>query len=238
MFSLFVLQIILALYSDLLGFICTRAESSNPVTCSHPTGPNTPGNQSVPFLIPRDSVQGPSLAHPTKLCVLGGGMNLSLDFPSSSPWKFRELLEALLSGVSRLPCSWLFLVTPSPPMNHVFQKLPEKASGANRKAGARVREMGIRNELSCHRGRSEKVAPRLLAKRAPSRCTLELSAPTQLCRRMAVSPARPMGHLLSAGGAQSGVGRAQGRSPVTEVTVLGRRRGGGAWDTSVSKPRR
>lgn len=163
---------------------------------------------------------------------------MSLDFLSSSPWKFRELLEALLSGVSRLPCSWLFLVTPSPPMNHVFQKLPEKASGANRKAGARVREMGIRNELSRHRGRSEKVAPRLLAKRAPSPCTLELSAPTQLCRRMAASPARPMGHLLSAGGAQSGVGRAQGRSPVTEVTVLGRRRGGGAWDTSVLKPRR
>lgn len=53
-------------------------------------------------------------------------------------------------------------------MNHVFQKLPEKASGANRKAGARVREMGIRNELSRHRGRSEKVAPRLLAKQAPS----------------------------------------------------------------------
>lgn len=37
---------------------------------------------------------------------------------------------------------------------------------------------------------------------------------------------------------ECGVGRAQGRSPVTEVTVLGRRRGGGAWDTSVLKPRR
>lgn len=109
-----VLKIIIALYLDLLGFICTCAVSSHPLTCSHPTGLNTPNNQSVPFLIPRDSVQSPRLPHPTKLCVLGGGINLSLDFPSSWPWKFRELLEALLSGVSCLPCSWLFLVTPSP----------------------------------------------------------------------------------------------------------------------------
>lgn len=127
-------------------------------------------------------------------------------------------------------------------MNHVFQKLPEKASGANRKAGARVREMGIRNELSRHRGRSEKVAPRLLAKRAPSRCTLELSAPTQLCRRMAVSPARPMGHLLSAGGAQSAEweghrGGAQSRKSQSWGGGVGEGRGTPAFRSPVGDPR-
>lgn len=76
----------------------------------------------------------------------------------------------------------------------------------------------------------------------PPPCTLELSAPTQLCRRMAASPARPMGHLLSAGGAQSAEweghrGGAQSRKSQSWGGGVGEGRGTPAFRSPVGDPR-
>ena len=62
----------------------------------------------------------------------------------------------------------------------------------------------------------EKAAPCLLAKGAPSHCTLELSAPTQPCWEVAAAPQRQASWDtcgLKAGGARRAEGAGTGWSP-------------------------